>query len=583
MPLDGIVLSSVVWELDGLLRGGRVEKINQTEKDEVVLTCHTASGKYNLLISANPSNPRMHLTTGKKDNPLLAPPFCMVLRKHLRGARIVSMIQSGYDRIVTVDFEVFDELEGPTEKHLIVEIMGKYSNIILTGKAGIIYDAIRHVDSTQSSLREVLPARHYAPPPAQDKISPEEGEKIFNELLIRGGSLKKTLLDVASGFSPMLCSCVCEAADLSPTCQISSLSEESKKRLLDVLCLISRELSERKYSPAVFYEEGTEKPIDFHCLSVAFAGDHSKKFNTANLVLDTFFTEKDRMFRLSQKKTSIMKKVTAAVEHCLRKKDIYTETVADKKECELLKTRGELIKSYIYMIEKGSESFTCVNYFDDSAREITIPLDKNLTPAANAALYFKKYRKQKSAIESAEKFLADVNEEIIYLESVKTLLENCSDEESLGDIREELSRLGYIRQDDPSKSYKTRKAAPKRESVPLKTVSKDGYEILIGKNNLQNDMLTFKIASPDDIWLHVKDAPGSHVILRMKKDSGTSSGGSIEEAASYAVGYSSYKEGAKALVDYTRVKYVKKPSGARPGMVIFTNQKTILVSGKKIE
>lgn len=583
MPFDGIVLSGAVWEINGLLEGGRIERVFQTGRFEITLLCHSHGEKYRLLISASPETPRIHLTTCKKENPLIAPPFAMVLRKHIQSGKILSITQEGYDRIVTITIETHNEMGDIVNKKLIAEIMGKYSNIILTSENGIIYDSVKRVDEEISSVREIMPGRHYILPPQQDKIKPEEFTTLKDareDIYESGEPIHKEILKTLFGFSPMLCKAACKAANVIPNKPAAELTDEERESLDNALKKLCTDIGAKDYKPFII---GSGK--DFHAMEVArlLAEKEEasiKKFNTVNLMLDTFYTKKDSDDRLRQKQSSVMKHVNSAAEKCKKKIQIHTQTAEETADFEKNKHFGEILTANMYRLGEFEEKVTAVNYYEESMPEITLELDKNKTVSQNAQIFFKKYRKNKMAHESAEKYLEECFEELEYLNSVEVMIENNTDAAEIDEIRRELVEQGYIK---PEKSNKKqgKRQNENAVSMPHEYQTKDGYTILVGKNNLQNEKLTCKTARAEDVWFHLKNAPGSHVILRTTEHAGQITAHSVECAAALAAWYSSARHSGKVEVDYTRVKHVKKQPGGRPGMVNYVNYKTIIIKPKE--
>ncbi|MBR5785127.1 MAG: NFACT family protein [Clostridia bacterium] len=577
MPFDGIVLSGAVWEINGLLEGGRIERVFQTGRYEITLLCHSHGEKYRLLISANPENPRIHLTKSKKENPLVAPPFAMVLRKHIQSGKILSLTQEGYDRIVTLTIETHNEMGDIVNKKLIAEIMGKYSNIILTSENGIIYDSVKRVDEDMSSVREVMPGRHYVFPPEQEKIKPEEFKELSAECIEENElPVSKLILKRIFGFSPMLCKAICQNATVVQNKKFKDLSAEEINALNKVILFCCNNISNRNFKPCIIADGK-----DFHCTDVVLKSaeqnnENIKKYNTVNLMLDDFYTKKDSDDRLKQKQSSIMKHVNSAIEKCRRKMQIHSSTAEETGDYEKYKQFGEILTANMYQYSEYEEKVKAINYYEESMPEITIDLDKNKSVSQNAQNFFKKYRKNKTAHESAEKYLEECFGELEYLESVSVMIANNTDVTEIDEIRRELTDEGYIKQEKMRKNPKKRQES-NPVSMPHEYRTNDGYTILIGKNNLQNEKLTCKTAKPDDVWFHLKNAPGSHVILRTAEHSGQVTAHSVECAASLAAWYSSARNTNKADVDYTRVKHVKKQPGGRPGMVNYVNYKTITI------
>ncbi|MBQ8165006.1 MAG: NFACT family protein [Clostridia bacterium] len=586
MPYDGIIASGVVWELSGLLTGGRIEKIYQTEQDEIILLCHSMHEKYRLLLSASPANPRIHLTKQKKENPAFAPPFCMVLRKHIQGGKISEIRQAGFDRVISIKIDTYNELGDPVEKKLVIEIMGRHSNIMLLSPTGVIYDSIKHIDSSMSSLREVLPAHPYVLPPQQNKTEPNCDAEVDKFVRSRipdnfNGNISSYILNNLSGFSPLLCKTICLKAGVSPQSAALSLPYESLKRVFSELKKVCNDISMHSYKPAVIIgDTPTEKdvPVDFHCIDTVFCESKVKYFSSINLMLDEYFTSKDTIERSRQKKASIKKSLSNAVARAEKKIQIHDTAIRESENYDIYRIKGELITSNMYMLKGGEENIEVVNYYSENGETIVIDLDKNKSAAFNAQSYYKKYKKKKSTYENAIQSLEKCIEELEYLKSVEEHLESCTESADIADIREELAEQGYLGVISEKNKRNGKQKFKVSESAPISLYTSDNYEILIGKNNKQNDTLTLKTANPNDLWFHVKDAPGSHVILRISQNGGIITNSAVTEAAVCAARHSSLKTSSKVEVDYTRVKYVKKPGGAKPGRVIYTNQKTIVVS-----
>ena len=570
MPYDGIVLSGAVWEINGLLSGGRIEKVFQTGRYEITLLCHSRSDKYRLLISADPEHPRLHLTKSKKENPMIAPPFAMVLRKHIQGGRIAGIVQEGYDRVVTMTVETHNEMGDPVNKKLIVEIMGKYSNIILTSAQGTIFDAIRRVDEEMSSVREVMPGRLYRLPPAQDKTAADDFETFADS---SDTATAKAILNTLSGFSPTLCKAVCRSAGVDPQRKTRELAPAERDRLNAALGKCCKQIREREYKAGIL-EDGK----DFHCLEAVLETAGSvRRYSTVNLMLDDFYTKREREDRLRQKRAAVMKHIRAAEEKCRRKIQIHCDTIRETEDYARFKLYGELLTANLYRYPEFAESVTAENYYDETMPQVEIALDPNRSVSQNAQNYFKKYKKQKSGYENAARCEAECQAELAYLESAAVLLENDTDFEDIEEIRRELTQQGYIKPERGGGRPKNRREEAAPASRPQEYGTSDGYTILIGKNNLQNERLTCRTARPDDLWFHLKNAPGSHVILRTSEHAGSVTAHAVECAAALAAWYSSARNTNKADVDYTRVKHVRKQPGGRPGMVNYTNYKTITV------
>lgn len=589
MPYDGIVAAAAVYELSGLISGGRIDKVIQSEPDEIILGCYAGRENYRLLLSANPANPRMHLTRQKKEAPLQAPPFCMVLRKYIQGGRIVSIEQSGYDRIVTFQIEHPNEMGDYCIYSLIIEIMGKHSNIVLLNQSGTILDSIKHIDSSVNSFRELMPARPYIAPPPQVKRMPSDRasvSELFSASALAGSEKRtdKYLLDHISGFSPLLCRSICRAAEVEDTVKISALSLQDIEVLKKTVLEVCDDIAAHRFKPVMLMAEGANEylppvPKDIHCISVV-TGELTKSYNTVNLMLDEFYGTVDYTDRLLQKKSNVAKNISVALDRCRRKLAEQEETMQKCADYDDYRIKGELLTANLYQIKPGMEAVTLDNYYSDPPAPMTIALNKDILPAVQGQRYFKQYRKAKSSYEQAHSHSESTRAEITYLENVRQMLDTCTLPAEIAEVRRELKEQGYIKFDGTGhkkdKSSKKQKETP--GTKPLKFVSADGFEIWVGKNNRQNDLLTCKTASGSDIWLHVKNAPGSHVIIRAASvPGGKIPDSTIAEAAGIAAWFSSQRNTTAAEVDYTAVKNVKKPSGAKPGMVNYFNYSTIRV------
>ncbi len=568
MPYDGIVLNAAVWEINGLLAGGRIEKVFQTGKYEITLLCHSRSEKYRVLISAAAENAGIHLTKSKKENPLVAPPFAMVLRKHIQSGKIISLEQIGYDRIAVLTIETHNEMGDIVYKKLIIEIMGKHSNIILTSEGGIIFDSIKRVDEDMSSVREVMPGRIYMQPPKQNKLAPENVTDFKENSEI---TISKAILNMVSGFSPYLSKAICKKAGVAHNKQCNELTLEERTNIKTVLLNVCNEICEKRFFSAIIDDK------EFHCISVTSEGATKiQRFNTVNLMLDSFYTQKDTNDRFNQKKNSLLKHINTAVEKCHKKLQIHESVMHETQDYEKYKQYGELITANMYQYPEFAERVKAINYYDENMPEVLITLDKNKSISQNAQIFFKKYRKNKTAYESAEKYLEEDMNEMDYLDSIKAMMENNAIIEELDEIRAELIQEGYLKPEKQNKKNPKKNEASMPFS-PYEYLTKDGYTILIGRNNLQNEKLTIKIAKSEDMWFHVKNAPGSHVILKTVDHDGQVTAHSVFCAATLAAWFSSVRQTSKIDVDYTRVKNVRKQPGGRPGMVNYLNYKTITV------
>lgn len=573
MPFDGIVARCVVEELTKELAGGRIEKVFQPEADEILISIRARNANYKLLLSASANYPRIHVTSGVKENPAAPPVFCMLLRKHLSGGKILAFEFHDYERIIGMQVESANELGDVSVKKLIIEIMGRHSNIILVNSENKIIDAIKHIDSDISRVREVMPARTYILPPGQNKTSPDflDPDELVNNCLSSQIPLEKYLLNNIKGLSPLLCREICHRAGIDGGTPAAALDVSQQASLRLAAAGAIKEISGCRFKPCIIFEDETlEKPLDFHCMDV-YQYQYVKSLESMSKALDYFYTARDRSERLKQKKSDVLKVLSNAIDRCNKKLAIQQDTMREVSDREKLKLFGELITANIYCIPVNSKSVTLLNYYSEGGEYIDIPMDENLLPQENAQKYFKRYSKAKSTWMYTGKQLEETRKELDYLESVLHLLENCISPAETDEVRQELADQGYMILKKKS-GFKKRN----KPSEPMSYTSSDGLDILVGKNNRQNDYLTLKLASSNDIWFHTKNIPGSHVIIRkLQYDIPENT---LKEAALLAAWHSKAKMSANVPVDYTAVKNVKKPSGAKPGMVIYENYKTVTVT-----
>lgn len=581
MPFDGIVAKSIVDELSEKLSSGRIEKVFQPEADEIVLLVRAWNKNHKLVLSASANYPRIHITDAAKENPAAPPVFCMLLRKHLAGGKILSFEFNDYERIIGIVVESANELGDISEKKLVIEIMGRHSNIILLNSENKILDSIKHVDADISSVREVMPARPYILPPAQDKTSPArlDPASLLEKLDTTTQTVEKFLLENIKGFSPLLCREICHQAGIEGRTGAASLNAAGREALKNKLGMILESIKTGTYSPSVIFEdEQHTKPLDFHCLEI-HQYEHVVKLDSISSVLDAFYSSRDNAERLRQKKSDLYKVLNNSIERCSKKLAIQQETLRDVADREKLKLYGELITANIYAIPKNSKSVSLLNYYSETGEYIDVPLDPTLLPQENAQRFFKKYSKAKSTYTYTTKQLEDSQKELQYLESVLQLLENCTALREMDEVRQELAEQGYmtLRKKNSGKNKPSKKPAAMSEALRFK--STDGFDIFVGKNNMQNDYLTLKMAQSNDIWMHTKEIPGSHVIIR--RNGRDIPDRTLEEAAVLAAWHSKARMSGNVSVDYTAVKNVNKPSGAKPGMVIYVNYKTAVVVPEK--
>lgn len=576
MPFDGVVTKCIYKELSEIITGGRIEKIFQPEADEILINIRAKGKNLKLLMSASASHPRIHLTEIVKENPAAPPVFCMLLRKHLSGGKISEVGFHDYERIITISIEAINELGDPSSKKLIIEIMGRHSNIILINENDRIIDSIKHVDIEVSSVREVMPARPYILPPQQYKTSPDvlDTGAFISDLQKKSNagttSTEKILLENIKGFSPLLCREICFNAGFDGKLPFSSLDGCSVESLGKTLGIVLADIFENNFTPCLIYTgSNAEKPLDFHCLKIS---QYScvKYMDSISSVLDLFYTAKDVVERLKQKKSGIVKVLNTSLERCSKKAALQQEKLREVSDREKLKLYGELITANIYRMPENIKSIELQNYYKDNDY-VVVPLDENLSPQKNAQRYFKQFAKAKSAFSNTTRQLDDTLREMEYLESVLVLLENCSNIGEIEEIRQELIGEGYMKS-----SRKPGEKKREKVSMPMHYKSSDGFDIYVGKNNRQNDLLTLKSASSRDLWLHTRNIPGSHVII--KNNNAAVPDRTLTEAALLAALYSKAGMSSNVPVDYTLVKHVKKPPGAKPGKVVYDNFKTIVVT-----
>ena len=625
MPLDGITAKSLALELNTLLAEARVDKIQQPDRHDVILVLRQDNKNYRLLLSANPSSPRIHLSEETKTNPSQPPMFCMLLRKHLSGSRLMEISTPDYERIFSLRFLTQNELGDRLEKRLIVEIMGRHSNIILVNQEDTIHDAILHIDESVSRVREVMPARPYVLPPAQNKLTPRQ---VLDEIqsgtdwlgpTVQFRGLEKALLERLQGFSPQLCHEVAVRADIDGRQHIDKLNKIERGRLNRVVMDLMQKICAEAFSPTTYYTHPDALiPIDFHCLNLqSFA--YARSENSISEAMDRFYLEKNRQNTLKQKRQHLERLINQALDHAVKKLRIHEKDVADGNKSKRYRHYGDLILAHLHLIKEGDAKLLATDYYDPEQPEVSIDLDPGLSGAQNAQRYFKRYNKAKTKLESGEKLASQDREEIAWLETLQRAMVNAADLDDLQALQQEMQQAGLSKknmrrlkeeanagpQPDVSGGQKPGRAGKKKNKVyqqtgpkqkrkkredskplpPRRYTSSDGFQILVGRNNLQNDQLTLKTAQKDDIWLHVQKMPGTHVIIRAEKQAVPDQ--TLLEAAQIAAWFSrasqegqpaSVAASSKVPVDYCPVSHVKKPGGAKPGMVIYEHYQTLFVS-----
>ena len=577
MALDGTFLLAVKQELEPLV-GGRIEKIYQPSKEEIVLGIRTRTGSTKLLICVNAASARIHATAKPIENPKVPPMFCMLLRKRLGSGKLLSVRQDGLERILFLDFETVNELGDVVTITLATEIMGKYSNLIIIGQDGRIIDSLKRVDDAMSRERLVLPNMTYTAPPREDRLnfliaSDEDMKERIKGCV--GKSAAKCLISVFEGISPILARewifRACDGRDITS----EDFDDVTVDRIIAEIKKTRDEFfgGDRHYT-LVTEPDGTLKDFCFTDISQYGGLMKTLPCETACETLDRFYSERDRAARMKQRYQDLFRLLGNTYDRILRRTENQKIELKESEEREELKLRGDLISANLYTLKKGMTEFTCVNFYDENGGEITVKLDPMLTPSQNMQKYYAGYRKADNAEKRLKVLIAKGEEELEYIASVSDALSRAVTENDVNELRAELAEQGYIR-------AQKGKQKPPKPAPPLEFHSPDGFTVLVGRNNKQNDILTLKTAEKTDIWLHTKDITGSHVIIRAEGKEVPDT--TILYAARLAAAHSSAKSSAQVPVDYVPAKFVKKPAGAKPGMVIFTNNRTLYVKPLEAE
>ena len=562
MPLDALCLTAVAGEVRAAVQGGKIDKIYQPTRDEVVLYIRGPAGNVRLLLSANPGHPRAHLTERNRENPEQPPMFCMLLRKHLQGARILELNQPPLERILDFRLETLDELGDRVERRLVLEAMGRSANLLLLDGEGRIVDCTRRVDGDIArGQRQLLPGLFYRQPPAVDKLnpftlSPEELRLVLANPL--GKAWDKLLLDSFTGLSPLVAR------------ELAFRAGDDSEKLAAELEKLGKAVEENHFTAYLLVREG--KPVDFTFLPVLQYGPETESIprESFSALLDDFFSDRESAERVRQRGQDLVKSVTSARDRTARKLGNQARELEATKNRERLRELGDILTSNLHLMEKGMSTFRTMDFYDPEGGEVDIPLDPLLTPQQNAAKYYKEYNKAKTAEEMLTIQIEKGEKELEYLNSVLENIALAEGEKDLQEIRQELTETGYLRRPKTAA-----KRAKRVSGKPMEFRSSSGLRISVGKNNSQNDLLTTKLAYKSDIWLHTQKIHGSHVILWL--EGGEADARSLTEAAQLAAYFSQARDGSKVPVDYTPVKYVKKPAGARPGMVVYTTYQTAVV------
>ena len=576
MALDGLVIHSIVDELHKKLLGGKIDKVYQPENDEVVLHIRNNKENFKLVLSCSASNPRVYLASDyKKENPINAPMFCMLFRKYIQGGNIVNVSQVDFERIIKISVESFDELKEKTTKDIIIEIMGRHSNIILTHSSNNkIIDSAKRIPPSVSRVRQILPGQTYVLPPKQDKLNPITDislNSFVDTLSSFDGPIFKAIYSKFLGISPVIAKEICFRANIDENLLVSEISSDDISKIYKEFHNLFKHIKDNIYNPCMVIDTSIDKVLDFSCINLSLFSNLSIiNDDSISKILENYYATKDIKDRIHQRSSDLRKSISIKLDRLYNKLNKQEKELIESENADIYKIKGELITSYIYMIEKGMESVEVANFYDPEYKNIKISLNTNFTPSENAQKYFKKYNKLKTAKKEITSQMEITKEEIDYLENIMLSIENCENLAELMDIREELGKVGYLRSKNNSKKE------TKLTTKPHEFVSSNGFKILVGKNNKQNDHLTLKVAYNEYIWMHTKNIPGSHVIIKTEGKEVPDE--TIFEGAMLAAFFSKSKMSSQVPVDYTKKKNVKKPNGAKPGMVIYDTNNTVYVT-----
>lgn len=568
MAFDGITISAIVNELNNNILDGRISKIAQPENDELLLTIKTREKQIRLSICANPSLPLIYLTNDNKISPVTAPNFCMLLRKHIQNGRITAITQPSLERIINIDIEHLNEMGDLCNKKLIVELMGKHSNIIFADDNNVIIDSIKHISSQVSSLREVLPGREYFIPVTEEKENPlkADEESFKRNLLSKNMPVFKAIYSSYTGISPFYSHEICAKALVDGDLSTEALEEKDVTNLFNSFSECMQLVVNAQFTPIAVYENN--QPFEYSTLPLT-SFNSFKAYESVSELLISFYAEKEATSRIRQKSADLRHIVQSTLEKDVKKKDIYLKQLKDTEKKNKYKVYGELLNTYGYNVPPKSKSMEALNYYTNEM--ITIPLDPDFSAIDNAKKYFDKYGKLKRTEEAVSNLLIEVNSEIEHLESIQASLDIAINEDDLSELKEEMALSGYI------KKQSNNKKKQRSKSVPFHYLTKEGFHIYVGKNNLQNEEITFNLANGNDWWFHAKKIPGSHVIV---KTEGKELPDSVFEAAAKLAAYYSKAKGMSRIeVDYVRRKEVKHPNGSKPGFVVYYTNYSMLSDG----
>ena len=574
MAFDGIVISNLTYELNTNLVGGRISKISMPEDNELIFTIKNNAKTYRLLVSASASLPLVYLTDVNKPAPKVAPAFLMLLRKYIGTAKINNIFQMGLERILCFELEHLNELGDLSHKRMYIEIMGKHSNIIFTDENNKIIDSIKRISANMSSLREVLPGREYfLPEELKKKDLLSTGLEEFIEILkSKEYPLVKSVYMNFAGISPLIAEEIILRASLLSQAPSTSLSELEYTHLFHTIQNLLEDINAHNFTPNIIYKG--EEAIEFSSINLySYESKEYKResFDSVSKMLYDFYSSREAFVLNRQKSSDLRRIVNTALERASKKYDLQEKQLQDADKKDIYRVYGDLLNTYGYSLKGGESSFTTENFYDDN-KEITIPLDKNKSAKENAKKYYDKYAKLSRTTKALSEEILKTKNDIEHLQSIQTALEVSSDDESLSQIRQELVDFGYIKKHSSAKKQKI-------ASHPYNYISSDGYDIYVGKNNYQNEELTFKVATGNDWWFHAKGIPGSHVILKSNNEDELPDR-AYEEAAALAAFYSKAKDADKVEVDYIQKKNIKKVAGAAPGFVIYHSNWSMVATPK---